>query len=194
MLLVATYVLRTSITLPVLVHVEPKYVLRHSLPLNLVRSVKSTSHKAHGTMVLRQAILALSMPSLGINRAAALIVLRPIGAADLSATRMFSAPTSVTTSADVTETIRRQSHDQMSNLISASTSTSDPDEDSCCPIASQLLTSSGDVASYLKTNVDSVLFDCDGVIVLTEEVLLCPELCRAAHPRCSFARTHGCCV
>lgn len=115
-------------------------------------------------MVLRQAILALSMPSLGINRAAALVVLRPIGAADLSATRMFSAPTSVTTSADVTETIRRQSHDQMSNLISASTSTSDPDEDSCCPMTSQLLTSSGDVASYLKTNVDSVLFDCDGVL------------------------------
>ena len=123
-------------------------------------------------MLLRQAILALSMPSFGaatshISRsaAAAFAVSWPRGAEDLSgATRMFSAPTSVTTSADVTETIRRQSHDQMSNLISASTNNSASDEDGCSPITSQLLISSDDVAQYLKTNVDAVLFDCDGVL------------------------------
>ena len=111
-------------------------------------------------MLLRQAILAITVPSFGaatihINRAAAFVVSRPRGAAaDLSAM--------TTTSADITETIRSQSHEQMSNLISASTPKSD--EDGCCPMVSQLLTSSDDVAQYLKTNVDSVLFDCDGVL------------------------------
>lgn len=117
---------------------------------------------------LRQAILAVTVPSfcaatIHMSRAAAFVVSPPSGAAaELSATRMFSASAMTTTSADITETIRSQSHEQMSNLISTSTSTSD--EDGCCPMTSQLLTSSDEVAQYLKTNVDSVLFDCDGVL------------------------------
>ena len=61
------------------------------------------------------------------------------------------------TAADVTETIRSQSHGQMANLISASA-------DDGCPMVSQLLTSTEDVAQYLESNVDAILFDCDGVL------------------------------
>jgi len=133
----------------------------------------SATVTAATSMLLRQAILALSVPSLGAaantNRAA-FVVSRPRSAAVVSATRMFStaggadanninddAASILTTAADVTETIRSQSHEQMTNLISASA------EDDC-PIVSQLLTSAADVTQYLESNVDAILFDCDGVL------------------------------
>lgn len=124
-------------------------------------------------MLLRQAILVLSVPSFGAAanniciKRAAFVVSRPRSAV-VPATRMFSTTgdanannnddaTMLTMAADVTETIRSQSHGQMAKLISASA-------DDGCPMVSQLLTSTEDVAQYLESNVDAILFDCDGVL------------------------------
>ena len=68
----------------------------------------------------------------------------------------------VTTAADVTETMRAQAHSQMTFLQSKFPTLSSYKADrSNLP---RLLTTSKEVSNYVASEVDAILFDCDGVL------------------------------